>query len=1155
MSRPARKMSRRSAAISRLECALIFDALEPRALLSAGSSFDAIDGQPNLQPSFYANDPSASNEDAGQVTVSQWAEFYAGNDEESQTAIFTVLDTSDPSLFAVLPAVAPDGTLTYTSAPDLSGVATFAVFVTDSGGTEDGGVDTSVTFTFTITIRAVNDRPTFAAVTPPAVDEDSAPVSIPAWASFSPQGGADELLETPTFNVSAPSKASLFSVSPQVAPDGTLTYAPAPNANGVATFTVSVTDSGGTDFDGIDTSILQTFTITINSVNDQPAFVASEPPQVNEDPGSVSIAGWSTFSPGGGDDELVQSATYVVSGVTNSVLFANAPTIAPNGTLNYTPALNANGVATFVVSLTDSGGTIRGGVNAAPAQTFTITVNAVNDQPTFAAASPPASNEDAPQVVIANWASFNPRGGADEATQTGVYTISSPSNSALFSEVPMLGSDGTLSYTAAPDANGTATFTVFTTDSGDTARGGVNVSVVQTFTLTINAVNDQPSFTASNPPAVSEDAPPVSIANWATFSPGGGIDESGQGVSYTISGVSNVNLFASLPAVSPTGTLTYSLSPGIFGAVTFNVTAIDSGGSAHDGVDRSVAKTFSILVNPVNQAPTFVKGPDILILQNSGDFAQNHWATQISHGPPNEAAQVLTFELSNYDTTLFSAQPAIDPITGSLTFTPRFGAFGGTTITATLRDTGGTLNGGSDFSVQTFSIHMAVEFGTVQERKNIKVLATDADGTHGTFSLSGKGTGRLIARGGGVFDVTLSGADRKTTLKISPDNVGDGEFELRGISAPAAAGLGGAQFLGRIDAPTTNLSGAVTISGSIANINVGDVTHGGTWTIGLPQSGKDQVSISLGKVSDLSLNSSTAIKTLSAIDWTDAGGTADIITTPYINTIAIKGAKGNAALGNFEAGLTLSGQGAPKSISLVKFSAAGDITQGDWKITGGIGSITARATGAAWHVGTSAKAAGPIKSITTTGGVMSGVIQASALGAVKVKTDLVDAAWTLTQTFTSQRDSLGSLAVGGMIRSSAIRSIGNVGSVAAGAMVDSSLFVGTRASLSSLPTAPNDFNFIDATIGSFTIRGVPQAEPSEEGTPEPASFTRSQVAAGTLGKVAIRVVDPAGGGAPTGFAAGIIKSFSRGAFKLKNVEAPNANNDPEPGGDYVVRTV
>jgi hypothetical protein len=55
----------------------------------------------------------------------------------------------------------------------------------------------------------------------------------------------------------------------------------------------------------------------------------------------------------------------------------------------------------------------------------------------------------------------------------------------LFSAPPAVSSNGTLTYTPAFLAVGTATVTVRAVDSGGTANGGVDTSPPQTFTISI----------------------------------------------------------------------------------------------------------------------------------------------------------------------------------------------------------------------------------------------------------------------------------------------------------------------------------------------------------------------------------------------------------------------------------------------------------------------------------------------------------------------------------------------------------------------------------------------------------------------------------------------------------------------------------------------
>src|SRR5207249_2777766 len=138
------------------------------------------------------------------------------------------------------------------------------------------------------------------------------------------------------------------------------------------------------------------------------------------------------------------------------------------------------------------------------------------------------------------------------------YAVSNVSNPGLFAVLPGVADDGTLTYTAAPNAVGSATFTVAVRDSGGTAGGGADTSAAQTFTITVNPVNDAPAFTASNPPDVSQDAGAQTVAGWATFNPGPA-NEAGQAVlAYAVSNVSNPGLFAAPPAVSANGTLSYT---------------------------------------------------------------------------------------------------------------------------------------------------------------------------------------------------------------------------------------------------------------------------------------------------------------------------------------------------------------------------------------------------------------------------------------------------------------------------------------------------------------------------------------------------------------------------------------------------------------------
>jgi hypothetical protein len=327
----------------------------------------------NQAPSFSAGAGQTVLEDSGAKLVSAWATAISPGpaSESSQSVTFTA-SADNTGLFAVQPAVAPDGKLTYTAAADANGVATVTVTAHDDGGTVNGGINTSPSSTFTITIDPVDDAPSFTAGPDQAALEDAGAQSISGWATAVSPGPANESTQSVTFSVSA-DNVGLFAVQPAVAPNGKLTYTPAANANGAATVTVTAQDDGGTANGGIDTSPPRAFTVTIGPVNDAPSFSAGSDQTVVSLVGAQTVPGWATgISPGPGD-ESSQSLSFIVTN-NNPGLFAAQPAVAPNGTLTFTPTLLAIGSATVTIRAADNGGTADGGNDTSPPQTFTIAI-------------------------------------------------------------------------------------------------------------------------------------------------------------------------------------------------------------------------------------------------------------------------------------------------------------------------------------------------------------------------------------------------------------------------------------------------------------------------------------------------------------------------------------------------------------------------------------------------------------------------------------------------------------------------------------------------------------------------------------------------------------------------------------------------------------
>jgi len=160
-----------------------------------------------------------------------------------------------------------------------------------------------------------------------------------------------------------------------------------------------------------------------------------------------------------------------------------------------------------------------------------------------------------------------------------------------------IAANGTLTFTPAPNAIGSATVTVVAQDDGGTANGGVDMSAAQTFTITVTAVNDPPGATfAFNPLEVMKNSSPTNIPGFATFF-NGPADESSQSITTVTVGNDNNALFdvGGLPVISLAGALSFKPAPGAVGVATVTVITEDNGGTANGGVNRGT-NTFVIRV-------------------------------------------------------------------------------------------------------------------------------------------------------------------------------------------------------------------------------------------------------------------------------------------------------------------------------------------------------------------------------------------------------------------------------------------------------------------------------------------------------------------------------------------------------------------------------
>jgi alpha-tubulin suppressor-like RCC1 family protein len=349
-----------------------------------------------------------------------------------------------------------------------------------------------------------------------------------------------------------------------------------------------------------------------------------------------------------------------------------------NSTIKITPAPDQNGWVTITLTLTYKNTTFP--------NSFLLKVRPVNDAPSFTKGGNLTGAGDGQPRSVAGWATNIRSGPANESGQKKWFNLTTD-NDALFDLKPEIDPNGTLTFTPKKGADGTANVSVYLQDDGGTADGGFDTSLPQTFTLTLR-----------NPVVITEGPGPILVS----------LDEDGISTAFPFTlqvndpHSANLNWNISSPAAKGTANVTalgvvdYTPNPNENGSDSFTVTVSD--GLSSDSL------TFNLTINPVNDAPSFIKGADMKVPGDGKQQVRTGWATNIKAGPADETGQTWAFKLIPDDTSLFDVQPDIDK-NGTLTFTPKNGAQGVVLVTVTLSDSGDTANNGADTSdPQTFTI-------------------------------------------------------------------------------------------------------------------------------------------------------------------------------------------------------------------------------------------------------------------------------------------------------------------------------------------------------------------------------------------------------------------------------------------------------------------
>ncbi|MFZ4819856.1 MAG: Ig-like domain-containing protein, partial [Limisphaerales bacterium] len=265
----------------------------------------------------------------------------------------------------------------------------------------------------------------------------------------------------------------------------------------------------------------RSFELEVSLTNDTPTITPPAVAAILED-SSVRIGSWEVRDPDAGNGVLemrvqVFGGSLKLDSLGGAVLASGANESAAmslRGTLlqlnqallgsTLTPSPNLNGLVQVQISVNDLGNT--GGLDPQTgSSTLSVAVTAVNDAPTFTRGADQSAVQGAGGQTVLGWAT-NIRSGPQNESGQAVRFIVSTDPESLFLVPPAISPDGTLTYTPAVAAAGSAIVTVQLVDSGGSGQGGSSESAVERFEIVVlDPVNNPPTLSSFSDRTVPEE--------------------------------------------------------------------------------------------------------------------------------------------------------------------------------------------------------------------------------------------------------------------------------------------------------------------------------------------------------------------------------------------------------------------------------------------------------------------------------------------------------------------------------------------------------------------------------------------------------------------------------------------------------------------------
>lgn len=681
------------------------------------------------------------------------------------------------------------------------GTTTLTYRARDSRGAE------SNVGTVTINVSSINDIPSVQNLTLATIEDTAGSITLPvtdADMSFEGDSHSWHLVTAPN---AAHGNATISG--------NRLTFTPHSNWNGTTSLTYRALDSRGAY------SNTATVTVTATPQNDTPS-VSNVAHTSNEDTvAAITLP--------------VSDVDLNYEGDSHSWSLVTAPNPA-HGTasvsgnqLMFTPVPNWNGITTMTYRTQDSKGAQS---NTA---TVTLTVRPVNDAPSISNAALATSEDTAGTLGLA----AEDIDTAFEGDNHSWSIVSAPN-----AEHGAASIDGNrLTFTPAPDWNGSTTLTYQAQDS----KGAM--SNVASVSITVSPVNDIPSVPDLTHSMEEDTSESITL-------PVEDVDLRFEGDSHTW------HIVAAPPADQATAaiegnTLTFTPVKDWFGTSTFTYKAIDSHGA------ESAAGSITVTVHNVNDMP--VVEPLVLATEEDTELRHTLIASDIDSEP------TFVFELIG---TVYVDEGAIRIEDGTLIFMPAERWNGDINLAYRAQDAQGAWSDQASVSIKVTAVNNApaatgANFFPLEGQQTDPVAPwiVDADLEYGDTH-----TYEIVTQ---PVQGSATLQDGKLIYTPKPQYVGGDEFQIRATDSGGLSVVGNAVVgVKRFNyAPTNILPGTVSMYRGIGGTATLEVRDANLWdshtleVISQPEQG--QISVDGMTITYRTASSDNAVVRVRA---TDEGG-------------------------------------------------------------------------------------------------------------------------------------------------------------------------------------------------------------------------------------------------------------------------------------------